>query len=186
MAPYICHYGVKGQKWGIRRYQNADGTLTAAGKKRAYKDAKRNVKKNASKKEFESYRREETAKQNYRLNKITKHDLDETLFMESRTRGRIAADRSNELAKAKRDYKISRGKNPEKAEKSYKIDVRFNEQRFNEDDFRRVVDLTKRNPWVSKKLSDSGRIKLSDLKRASIVGGMEAVGEYLDKRRRSR
>lgn len=31
---YLEHYGVLGMKWGIRRYQNADGTLTAAGKKR--------------------------------------------------------------------------------------------------------------------------------------------------------
>lgn len=31
----LWHYGVKGQKWGVRRYQNADGTLTAEGKKRA-------------------------------------------------------------------------------------------------------------------------------------------------------
>ena len=30
----LCHYGVLGQRWGIRRYQNKDGTLTAAGKKR--------------------------------------------------------------------------------------------------------------------------------------------------------
>ena len=30
----IEHHGIKGMKWGIRRYQNADGTLTAAGKKR--------------------------------------------------------------------------------------------------------------------------------------------------------
>lgn len=30
----LYHYGVKGMKWGIRRYQNKDGTLTAAGKKR--------------------------------------------------------------------------------------------------------------------------------------------------------
>lgn len=28
------HFGIKGQKWGIRRYQNPDGTLTEAGKKR--------------------------------------------------------------------------------------------------------------------------------------------------------
>lgn len=30
----LMHYGVMGMKWGIRRYQNADGSLTAAGKKR--------------------------------------------------------------------------------------------------------------------------------------------------------
>ena len=27
------HFGVKGQKWGVRRFQNRNGTLTAAGKK---------------------------------------------------------------------------------------------------------------------------------------------------------
>lgn len=30
----LCHHGILGQKWGIRRYQNSDGSLTAAGKKR--------------------------------------------------------------------------------------------------------------------------------------------------------
>ena len=29
----LYHYGVKGQKWGVRRYQYADGTLTPQGKK---------------------------------------------------------------------------------------------------------------------------------------------------------
>ena len=29
---FLCHYGIKGQKWGIRRYQNEDGTLTQLGK----------------------------------------------------------------------------------------------------------------------------------------------------------
>ena len=28
----LYHYGTKGQKWGVRRYQNPDGSLTAAGK----------------------------------------------------------------------------------------------------------------------------------------------------------
>ena len=31
---YLEHYGIHGQKWGIRRFQNSDGSLTAAGRKR--------------------------------------------------------------------------------------------------------------------------------------------------------
>lgn len=31
---YLCHYGIKGMKWGMRRYQNPDGSLTPAGKAR--------------------------------------------------------------------------------------------------------------------------------------------------------
>lgn len=34
MSNVIVHHGIKGQKWGVRRYQYADGTLTPAGRKR--------------------------------------------------------------------------------------------------------------------------------------------------------
>ena len=40
----LYHHGIKGMRWGVRRFQNKDGTLTSAGKKRYDKDG--NPKKN--------------------------------------------------------------------------------------------------------------------------------------------
>lgn len=40
----LQHYGILGMKWGVRRYQNADGSLTSAGKRRYYKDYVKKVK----------------------------------------------------------------------------------------------------------------------------------------------
>lgn len=37
----LCHHGIKGQKWGVRRYQKKDGSLTVAGKKRYAKSTHR-------------------------------------------------------------------------------------------------------------------------------------------------
>ena len=34
MSTYLMHHGIKGQRWGVRRFENPDGTLTEAGKKR--------------------------------------------------------------------------------------------------------------------------------------------------------
>lgn len=44
---YLEHHGIKGQKWGIRRYQNPDGTLTAEGKKR-YREVSDSLDMNTS------------------------------------------------------------------------------------------------------------------------------------------
>ena len=45
MSNYIQHHGIKGQKWGVRRYQNPDGSLTVAGKKRRKDSTADSIKK---------------------------------------------------------------------------------------------------------------------------------------------
>lgn len=47
-TPELCHHGTKGMKWGVRRYQNKDGSLTPAGKARYDRDVRDN---NARKKD---------------------------------------------------------------------------------------------------------------------------------------
>lgn len=46
----LYHHGIKGQKWGVRRFQNSNGTYTAEGKKRYSKDEKSERRKQIAKK----------------------------------------------------------------------------------------------------------------------------------------
>ena len=62
----LYHHGKKGMKWGVRRYQNKDGTLTDAGKKRYARDARE--------KEFDKYD-EETGKYYKQSKKNGRTDL---------------------------------------------------------------------------------------------------------------
>lgn len=52
----LCHHGIKGQRWGIRRYQNEDGTLTEEGKKRYGSVGLKEVSLNTIEKDREKYK----------------------------------------------------------------------------------------------------------------------------------
>lgn len=50
---YLAHHGILGMKWGIRRYQNPDGSLTEEGKRRLQKYNNRNALEGARRKYYE-------------------------------------------------------------------------------------------------------------------------------------
>ena len=52
---YLAHHGIKGQKWGVRRFRNENGALTEAGKKRYSNDGgiNENFSKTNAKKSLE-------------------------------------------------------------------------------------------------------------------------------------
>ena len=94
----LYHYGVKGMKWGVRRYQNSDGSLNAAGRARqSYKD---------SKKELKTARKELRKSGGFGMNAIRKYETAEKKYN----------DASMKTLDAKAQYKAAKSKNAEKAE----------------------------------------------------------------------
>lgn len=64
----LSHYGVRGMRWGVRRYQNSDGTYTSIGKKRKYQETAHEDYINAhSKKSVKSMSNAELKARNNRL-----------------------------------------------------------------------------------------------------------------------
>ena len=55
MKNELYHHGILGMKWGVRRYQNPDGSLTLEGRRRYLKDAAIQAKKER-KKDYKSYK----------------------------------------------------------------------------------------------------------------------------------
>ena len=82
---YLVHHGIKGQKWGVRRYQNPDGSLTPEGEKR-YLNPDGTYNKKGSK------------------------DLFKTLIKNRDANGREYSILKNRLSNEQKEYLIKTGK----------------------------------------------------------------------------
>lgn len=89
------HFGILGQKWGVRRFQNEDGTLTEAGKQR-YSDSGKSEKDGWKKSDAKNLSDEELNRRNSRLQREQNY---ENLMTSSKERERkqLSADFKKKL-----------------------------------------------------------------------------------------
>ena len=83
----LYHWGVKGMKWGVRRYQNKDGSLTPAGRKR-YAEPHEDYKKAHDKKSVKQMSDRELRERNNRLEMERKYEQ----FTKKKNRGKAVVN----------------------------------------------------------------------------------------------
>ena len=86
----LYHHGIKGMRWGIRRYQNDDGTYTEAGLKRLHKKDVKWAKRNYKKLYGQVYKRSK-----HEMNTFVKKDLNKRLSKTTKN-GRASMTYTNE------------------------------------------------------------------------------------------
>lgn len=109
---YLYHHGIKGQRWGTRRFQNEDGSLTSVGKKRYDVDVGKAIeKRNAAKNDIrkaENIQKRNKAREKFRY---TKHQVDNEKIKENLNK---ETNKSKRRLKLEQEY-IKKGLTEEEA-----------------------------------------------------------------------
>ena len=120
-SPYISHHGIKGQKWGVRRFQNEDGSYTQLGKARYAKD-KQIVKETKAimKQDKKDYKSGKISKEEYGMDQV----IANTIYRNAKeSRREIRYEKAADAGRAAYAKTMAKtndpGKANKKAEKAY-------------------------------------------------------------------
>lgn len=177
----LAHYGILGQKWGLRRYQNPDGSLTTEGKLRygtienlqKVKDAKANAE--ASKIRYKSLRRQN--KDAKKLQKERKKQLEKDT---KEAKKQLEQERKEELV---REAKRKKASEMTDAELNAAINRLRQEQLYNDMAFPRSKEQKQQAQQMQKQGKDfAKRLWDNALVPATTEVAKKAATSFLEKK----
>lgn len=116
----LYHFGIKGQKWGVRNFENYDGTLTPEGRERyGYKNLKAQYKKkvkDANSEYIKSNKNILTEKENNKRLEI----LNKPEYLRSSKESKLLAEYNNRLVMGKINNLLERNSAIKEAKKEFK------------------------------------------------------------------
>lgn len=179
----LYHHGIKGMKWGVRRFQNEDGTLTAQGKQR-YKDYKSDQSTRRSLTRHVAADKKNLKARGEAMNEVTKNynDAQEQMrkasskvFISGKKRQTLIDEASANLTSAGEELEKRRA-DLNRAERIYNKDA--------EALFKHVDDMTKKYGSENVKSLDTKKVKLGEyysidaIKTGITVADMPLVGRW--------
>ena len=177
---YLAHHGVKGMKWGIRRFQNPDGSLTAEGKKR-YEVNEKGKMSRYGKKIYsrDKYISKEIDYQNNKINSLNKtrkayEDSYNKMLKEKNSSIKELMQRGTSKKDAEAAFKEVLTRRKEEAGwYKYQADKMIDYNKKLQD-----LDISNMNKWqITKYYHDLGNVTLSEINK---------YGANLDKNRYER
>ena len=179
----LYHWGIKGMKWGVRRFQNPDGTLTAQGKQR-YKDYKSDQSTRRNLTRHVAADKKNLKARGEAMNEVTKNynDAQEQMrkasskvFISKKKRQELVDEAAANLTKAGEELEKRRA-DLNRAERIYNKDA--------EALFKHVDDMTKKYGSENVKSLDTKKVKLGEyysinaIKTGVTVADMPLVGRW--------
>ena len=165
----LYHHGIKGQKWGVRRFQNPDGTFTEAGKKRyAYTGrGTRNLYKDVKKQHREEERFYTSSSDIY------KGTLKEEALAEKRLnrfKSRYGIDDSTDRQKMSKKVQQKLDRHEANAK-----DARENRRTWESINDEAVKEMKKTTRDLNKLITERGKTPLKDVPTKTLDNGKEIV-----------